>query len=100
MPTPLSQFATSLIYYQLDHVRHTRPVFGTASRSDVVLYPFSEEDTVWSWEHKTALTIQKDAALAAANAINRTSNTVVDGMCATHATIRWWPSLHYFLQGP
>ena len=55
---------------QSDRNQPSRKVFGIAPRKDDTV-----EDGEWKWEPAMSLTIQKDAALAATNALS----TIWDG---------------------
>jgi len=69
-------------------------VYGQAERADrnAILYPFPEEGEDWKWEPRGVLTVEKDAALAATNAIADVwpGVTIREGMCHTHANLRWF----------
>jgi hypothetical protein len=67
-------------------------VFGVKHRDDTGRYPLPPKGTLWKWEPREVLTVQKDAALSASNAIAKVwpDAEILEGMCHTHASLRWF----------
>jgi hypothetical protein len=75
-----------------------RAVYGTAIRTNKGVYKLPT-DTNWKWEPNMLLTVQKDSALAANNAINALWDgaETVDGMCSAHTSLIWFiHNKHFF----